>query len=725
MFRSIAADSSFALSFFAADNSLATTKAFTHGRLIFDQNAGTLAVAKMPPLPIPTKLDLKAGSELQMRLIAPDGMVKPQKRSGVLVEGARGVLRIPGHSRTPSSRTAEEGWGYTCRRYRAYLTHPGVPGSSSLPTWLTGSISRQRQLWNRIAVLCREAMRQCCDTKPEDTRAFIDSTILPAIDRFNAAQGRGRKMKYPAELRTEEPSLAAVRRFIHVLNLRARKGLPVPENLESVVTTWAQQHATNYTPIKTFEKQLDLLIKREAEALQLRFWERRAVGNALIAMFARRRDNKLSYAKGWPRYIDSRDRRAESWGIHYYLNRAAVPGTAVFDGGVRSLRLDEPLSPDQTGHPNARGKRFGLRRQFRSAEIAIPDKASGEVWRLAFSIVQHQPIPEESFLKEWKLIYSHNKLELILLLQARKPLARPTTGREGVAGMDLGWRRDGCGIIVATIFNSVRKTYTTIFVDLENRAPDTVLRTPFLIYMGPSRRGIRAAMVDARNDEPGYLDTFEGCVQLREARDAAKDRLKSQMRSLLGDAAPNWIEKAGFRRMRWLLSEVPEGVPRQLVEKWNQQDNQLASRYCEYSERVRARLRKGYERVAHDAGRMLQADGIHTLAIEDHFLAKAKQNPPENAHVALRRGAHYRQWVAPGMLVRALEQILPSYGIRIMRRLATNTTRQCHRCRTLNQVGAALHFQCRGCGAVLNQDHNAAVNLAAGRDQGGGNADAS
>lgn len=110
MFRAVVADSASSLSFHAADTSLATTKAFTHGRLIFDPQAHTMTIATMSPFPIPVGLVLEPGREVEMRLLAPDGTVKPQTRSGVIVAGARGKLLIRGKLRTPSRRSAEDGW---------------------------------------------------------------------------------------------------------------------------------------------------------------------------------------------------------------------------------------------------------------------------------------------------------------------------------------------------------------------------------------------------------------------------------------------------------------------------------------------------------------------------------------------------------------------------------------------------------------------------------------
>ena len=232
----------------------------------------------------------------------------------------------------------------------------------------------------------------------------MTGAILPAIDAFNRTLGRGKKMRHPAYLKTEDPSPAAVRRFVRKLEVLEEQGIAVPANLKPLLMEWVNQHVIDYAPMQKFERDLDRLIKVEADALQLRHWERRAVSNALLATFTRRRRQRLPFTMGWPRLIAATDPKIGDWGIHYYLNSARIHADAVLNGGVRGLRLGQPLPPDQTGHPNARGKAFGVRRQFRAAEIAMPDRASGEVWRLAFAIVQHQPIPEEAFLKEWKLV---------------------------------------------------------------------------------------------------------------------------------------------------------------------------------------------------------------------------------------------------------------------------------------------------------------------------------
>lgn len=558
---------------------------------------------------------------------------------------------------------------------------------------------------------CRAALRECSDVPPEETRAFVTGTILPAIDAFNRTQGRGKKMRHPAFLKTEDPSPAAVRRLARKLEVLEEQANAVPANLKSLLIEWVNRHVIDYAPMQKFERDLDRLIKLEADALQLRFWERRAVSNALLTTFTRRRRQRLPFTMGWPKLVAVTDPKIGDWGIHYYLNSAKIQADAILNGGVRGLRLGQPLPPDQTGHPNARGKAFCIRRQFRPAEIAIPDRASGQVWRLEFCILQHQPIPEGAFLKEWKLVQRRGKLQLILVLQVKSSLVPAQAGEAPVAGMDLGWRRDGSGVRVATIFNPVHESYTTLFVDLERKAPHSAARPPYHVFMGPSRRGVRQARASACDGSPGFLDTIDGCRQLRQSRDRAKDRLKSEIRVMLGDASPPWLERAGFRGLASLLQTATDAAVKELVAVWLAQDAPLAALHREYSQRVRARLRKGYEWVAHDVGRMLQADGIRVLAVEERFLAETAQRRRGANAAALRSSMQYRYAVSPELLVRTLDRILLTYGIRITRCSPKNTTRQCHRCGAMNDVGSALQFQCRQCGVVLDQDQNAAVNL--------------
>ncbi len=157
MFTKVTAESDGVLYFHAGDTSLATTKAFTHGGIAFDP-PGSVTVGKMPAIPLPSDFKLEAGKTLSMQLVAPDGIRKPQTRTDTLLATGDGVFRIKGKAKTPSTHSAEDGWGYTVRKYRAYATHPGAP---DLPQWLLQSIERQGKFWDRLVWRLKEARRAC------------------------------------------------------------------------------------------------------------------------------------------------------------------------------------------------------------------------------------------------------------------------------------------------------------------------------------------------------------------------------------------------------------------------------------------------------------------------------------------------------------------------------------------------------------------------------------
>lgn len=158
-------------------------------------------------------------------------------------------------------------------------------------------------------------------------------------------------MRYPAYLKTEDVSPAAVRRFARKLEVRQEQGNPVPVNLKAVLMEWLNQHVIDYAPIQKLERDLDRLIKLEADALQLRFWERRAVSNALLATFTRRRRQRLPFTMGWPKLVAVTDPKIGDWGIHYYLNSARIHADAILNGGVRGLRLGNLCPRIRRGTP--------------------------------------------------------------------------------------------------------------------------------------------------------------------------------------------------------------------------------------------------------------------------------------------------------------------------------------------------------------------------------------
>lgn len=237
--------------------SLKVTKAFTHGSIVFDTKTKTVTFGKVDPVPMPKGLTLKEGITLQFQLVAPDGNLRKQKREGVLRFDADhpNIFRIAGHAQTERRFPASEGWTNIVYKYRAYFTHPGLKTDAEIPEWLKKSAARQREYWNHLAWLCREARRKCSPEAPEQIKEFVQNTILPAIDQLNDSLGKSKdKMKHPAKLKVEAPGVDGLFHFIGELRVRLKKELPVPEGLLDATLKFAEQFHPDYTPLNNFIK---------------------------------------------------------------------------------------------------------------------------------------------------------------------------------------------------------------------------------------------------------------------------------------------------------------------------------------------------------------------------------------------------------------------------------------------------------------------------------------
>jgi hypothetical protein len=214
--------------------SLKGTKSFTHGGIFINLAASTIAFASLPPIPLPEGFVPKEGASLDFQLVGPDGVLRKQTRSGVLLANEKmpGILRIGGMNKTKRRFPAEDGWGVIVLKSRAYFTHPGVETDQTIPEWLKDSIARMKGLWNRMAWLCRDARRKCSPAATEEIVAFVKETILPAIDAFNDTLGISKmKMKHPAKLKTDAPGVDGLWNFVGQLRQRIEKARPVPDGL--------------------------------------------------------------------------------------------------------------------------------------------------------------------------------------------------------------------------------------------------------------------------------------------------------------------------------------------------------------------------------------------------------------------------------------------------------------------------------------------------------------
>ncbi len=720
-----------------AEISLKATKAFTHGTIVFDTTTRMVTFGQLPAVPIPEPLVMQNGTALHFQLVAPDGTLRPQVREGVLTgdEKQPTLLRISGMAKTPRLFSVEDGWTNAVYKYRAYFTHLGLNTDAEIPEWLKASVKRQKDLWNRLAWLCREARRQCTPLATEEIGNFVSTTILPEIDVFNDSLGVSKeKMKHPAKLKIEDPGIDGLWKFVGELRGRLAKGRRVPDGLLEKVVAFAEQFKPDYSPLNRFLAEFPTIAEREATELNLRRFEIRPTVAAFKAALDRRKTTKAPWSEGWPliKYNDSP--RSNDWGLHYYFNKAGVKSSLLESvEGVPGLTFGAPLKPADTGHPNLNDSHGG--KILREAEISVPGD-NHERWNFRFGVQQTRALPSESHIKEWKLIYQRNKLWLCLVVELQRSV--PVAGYLA-AGLDIGWRRTEEGIRFGTLYEPATWTTRELIIDLRTSPKDHKDRTPFRIDLGPTRwekHSIELLFVNRKPGEelrmskatdsirliaslfpewkPGVQipNALEIKAALQNRLDYIKDHAKILLRKHLGENAPVWLERAGRTGLLKLKEDLANDAEAQaILNEWRKNDLELGFLASRYNEKLTARIEYNQQQVAWDVCRHLQKKGVTRLIIETNFLATVAQKHDNEDPVSLKRSQKYRQFAAVGKFLGFLKNIAPKAGIVVETHQAINTTRICQYCDHLNPATEKDSFQCEKCHRLIKQDHNAAVNL--------------
>ncbi len=725
------------------------TKAFTHGSIVFDTKARTVRFAQLPPVGVPESLVLRDREALNFQLVGPDGALRKQRRSGTLTADKMrpDLLRIGGMAQSPRRFTAEDGWRNETYKYRAYFTHPGITSTvdgkferfEQLPEWLRDCVGRQKALWNRLAWLCREARRKCSPVPTEEIAEFVANTILPEIDAFNLILGRGRskeKMRHPAKLKIEMPGVDGLWNFAGELRKRIKKGQAVPGGLLEKVVEFAKQFKADYTPLNRFLHDFAAIAEREAAALGLRRFEIRPTVGSFKAVLDRRKTTKAAWSEGWPLLKHPDRPRAGDWGVHYYFNKAGVDSLLLETAGsVPGLSFGPPRHASETGYEKMKGKQRTARK-MREALISIFDGVNKTRNELRFAVLEHRPLPLNSHLKEWKLIYQDDKPWLCLVVELQRPLAQPT---ELAAGLEVGWRRTEEGIRFGTLYEAASKTVRELTIDLQRSPKDHKDRQPFRIDLGPDRQQKYlferlASGADAKAC-PNYAASIKGKEIFREdfpdwkpgdgipsfletksalqaRRDDLKDTAKIRLCKHLGERTPAWLDKAGRNGLYQLGVLFPEDeIVQAILQEWMPNDERIGRFLTEYIPRMRRRIEYGQQQVSHDLCRYLKEKGIGRLVVESKFLARVAQNQSNEDAESLKRSQKYRHLAVPAKFVAVLKNTAVKYGIAVDEHENVNISRRCHYCDFLNPATEKEMYNCDGCGREVKKDHNAAINL--------------
>jgi hypothetical protein len=622
------------------------------------------------------------------------------------------TVRVSGKSKSPRSRP---NWPILSYSYRLYADHAGVATDRELPQLLAQMIESKRVLWNAMCERCQRAIEKG-QTVTSEVLDAMAADVTATLTAFNDSLGRSKDtLRFPKDDPKQIPArrMGEYARFIALLSHLAKEGKPVPDGLQERVDAVVKHYPYNWAPFREFERAILSIGAELADSLTIPKSIAAPVIQTFNVTFKRRRSMKM---KGFDGIPHRKDARAFDWFHEFSFGSRGLDVTRFNLKGSSTLRLGDPVSPEQSGHPVMKGRKSALR-SLRPITFTV------EGQEVAFAIMMHRPLPANGLLKQWRLLYRGGEYWVNFMMEI-PPYRETTPDAVGVAGLDVNWRvlPDG-GILLGMLTDGDKDEDTIIIFDMD-RSPcatdkggmiDTYSEGGFRVVsfgVGPSRWGRNNVRTGVNYGVP---DTFDGVRKIRELRDKAKDELKIRIERMLGEDAPPYLSLCGVRGLKQLAQELEATHPEVAVEiqQWVVHDADLYRVTRKLFDLLDGRIKRGYEQLAHHLCRRLSERGINRIAIKENFLKRVAEAEKKYQPVALQKSTRYRQAVGPSNMIGTLEHIAGKYGISLSRRTAAYTTSRCRFCEATCEFGAKRTAQCPGCLRVIDQDQNAAHNLRA------------
>ena len=354
----------------------------------------------------------------------------------------------------------------------------------------------------------------------------------------------------------------------------------------------------------------------------------------------------------------------------------------MFAGCDGRLRVD-PVPPG-----TYEGTRGDQRRGARTVAHVQVAAAADPRW-VSLPIVMHREVPAGAVVRTAKLhawreaSHVYYQLQLTVLL----PDAPMVPVRaETAVGVDLGWRWQ----------ESVRVAYVA-------RGDGTG---------GP---------VTLPNDVPA---AFDKSASLRSIRDRNFDDARRDLAEWMASHdAPDWLREMTSHLAQWRAAAKLASVAIawrdrrfagdrgvfKAVEAWRKQDKHLWEWEHNGRRKALARREQGYRTWAAEIAR-----SASLVVLEDFDLRQVARKPPveeQGDHDDLARSQ--RIAAAPGVLRSALVDACRSRGVRVVLVAPAFTTLRGEPCGAVPHGDAAryLSHRCPACGAIWDQDANAAANI--------------
>ncbi len=359
--------------------------------------------------------------------------------------------------------------------------------------------------------------------------------------------------------------------------------------------------------------------------------------------------------------------------------------------GTVGVQLQGGMSADALGSDTrlqivARADRKTGRRagQARTLRLRVQSDGRDPVWA-EWPMVMHRPLPDGAVIKRATVhvrrIGPREEWSVTITISTTRE--RVAAQRCGAVALDLGWRVTPDGIRVGS-WRGEDSATGEILIDARSvsglELPEKLRST-----RDDNFNVARSALVQwlAHTEVPEWLrDATETLVQWRSA-----GRLAALAR-------------------RWRTNRFDgDGEAYEALERWRYRDHHLWE--WETSQRTGALRRR---REIYRTAAASLASRYDLIVLEKFDLRKMARRPAPDAPRENEGARSNRQMVAPSELRAALVNAFRGDVVELD---GAYTTVTCHACGAVERFDAGQHVwhACRSCGAVWDQDANAAINL--------------
>ncbi|MHB8368945.1 MAG: zinc ribbon domain-containing protein [Leptospirales bacterium] len=377
-----------------------------------------------------------------------------------------------------------------------------------------------------------------------------------------------------------------------------------------------------------------------------------------------------------------------------------------FSGDRNSVVSADPVSPDAFYHPSRGARRRAARTTLRMTVYTTKDENGKYVRRiLSFPMILHREIPSDVLIKQ--VVVTRKRVGAtfrwtVTLTGTRSGSPRIVPALPGACGIDLGWRLVPEGLRVASIANDKGVRHIVL--------PEKMLRRMDHVEDLKSRidQELNRIMTWFRGQWGGLSGTFPEPIRERFVGHIRSPKVSP--RKLAGSILA-WRDAHGDFRPDLLSA----------LETWRKTNKRLTQEMDNLREKLSAQRTDLYRNEAlrivreHSCVALEDFDLREVVKLETPEGEKTDQPAAARANRVRAAVSDLRNWIG----IQAAKT-----GTEIVRIPAADTTRACRQCLHVNlrRRPEDLVWTCDSCGAVWDQDENAARNLLMAAEMGQENA---